>query len=81
MARRDEILHTEIEPGTKLGQLWADGVFGTWFVRIAVTLFLLFLVIDPIHHTFQFAEQVKAGHPGSVSAGLLGVPLVRLRAR
>jgi hypothetical protein len=79
-ARQDEILHTEIEPGTKFGQLWADGVFGRWFVRIALTLFVFFLVIDPIHHTFQFAEQVKAGHAGSVSAGLFGLPLVRLRA-
>jgi hypothetical protein len=46
--RQDEILHAEIEPGTKLGQLWADGVFGRWFVRIALTLFLFFLVIDSI---------------------------------
>jgi hypothetical protein len=79
-AWRDEILHAEIEPGTKLGQLWAEGVVGKWFVRIVVSLFLFFFVIDPIHHTFQFAEQVKAGHAGSVSAGLFGLPLVRLRA-
>jgi hypothetical protein len=79
-AWRDRILHTEIEPGTKLGQFWADGIVGRWFVRIIVSLFLFFLVIDPILHTFQFADQVKAGHAGSVSAGLLGLPLVRLRA-
>jgi hypothetical protein len=79
-AWRDKILHTEIEPGTKLGQLWAEGVFGRLFVVTALSLFLSFLVIDPVHHTFQFAEQVKAGHSGSVSAGLFGLPLVRLRA-
>jgi hypothetical protein len=79
-AWRDRIPHTEMEPGTKLGQLWADGVVGRWFVRIVVSLFFFFLVIDPILHTFQFADQVKAGHAGSVSAGLLGLPLVRLRA-
>lgn len=79
-AWRDRILHTEIEPGTKTGELWADGVVGRWFVRIVVGLFVFFLVIGPILHTFQFAEQVKAGHAGSVSAGLLGLPLVRLRA-
>jgi hypothetical protein len=79
-AWRDRILHTEVEPGTKLGQLWADGVIGRWFVRIVVGLCLFFLVIDPIHHTFQFADQVKAGHAGSASAGLFGLPLVRLRA-
>jgi hypothetical protein len=45
-----------------------------------ISLFLFFVVIDPIHHTFQFAEQVKVGHAGSVSAGLFGLPLVRLRA-
>jgi hypothetical protein len=79
-AWRDEFLNTEIEPGTKFGQLWAEGIFGRLFIVTVLWLFVSFLVIDPIQHTFQFAEQVKAGHPGSVSAGLFGLPLVRLRA-
>jgi hypothetical protein len=79
-AWRDQVLHTEIEPGAKLGQLWADGVVGRLILVVVLSLFLSLLVIDPIHHTLQFAEQVKAGRSGNISAGLFGLPLVRLRA-
>jgi hypothetical protein len=49
-------------------------------VSVVLFLFMSFLVIDPIDHTLQFADQVKAGHSGGVTAGLWGLPLVRLRA-
>jgi hypothetical protein len=79
-SRRQEFLQTEIEPGTKIGQLWADGIVSKVVVTVVLFLFLSFLVIDPIDHTLQFANQVKAGHSGGVTAGLWGLPLVRLRA-
>lgn len=80
LSRRETFLQTEIEPGTKIGQLWADGIASRAFVILVLMLFVSFLVIDPIDHTLQFADQVKAGHSGSVTAGLWGLPLVRLRA-
>jgi hypothetical protein len=79
-SRRDKFFQTEIEPGTKIGQLWADGIVSRVVVTVVLVLFLSFLVIDPINHTLQFADQVKAGHSGGVTAGMWGLPLVRLRA-
>jgi hypothetical protein len=79
-SRRQEFFQTEIEPGTKIGQLWAEGIVSRVVVTVVLFLFLSFLLIDPIHHTLQFADQVKAGHSGGVTAGLWGLPLVRLRA-
>jgi hypothetical protein len=79
-SQRDTFFQTEIEPGTKIGQLWADGIVSKAVVTVVLFLFLSFLVIDPINHTLQFADQVRAGHSGGVTAGLWGLPLVRLRA-
>jgi hypothetical protein len=80
LSRRDAFLQTEIGPGTKIAQLWADGIVSKLVVTVVLFLFLSFLVIDPIDHTSQFADQVKAGHSGGATAGLLDLPLVRLRA-
>jgi hypothetical protein len=80
LSQRDKFFQTEIEPGTKVGQLWAEGIVNRVVMTAVLLLFLSFLVIDPIEHTLQFADQVKAGHSGGVTAGLMGVPLVRLRA-
>jgi hypothetical protein len=79
-AWRDQFLETEIEPGTKLGQLWAEGLFVRLILIIVIIVFASFLVFNPIDQINQYAEQVSAGHPGRVSAGLFGLPLVRLRA-
>jgi len=80
LSRRQAFLQTEIESGRRIEQLWAEGVVSRAVVTVVLLLFLSFLVVDPIDHTLQFADQVKAGHSGGVTAGLLGVPLVRLRA-
>jgi hypothetical protein len=79
-AWRDQILHTEIEPGLKLGHLWAEAVFIRLTLIIAVFLLVSFLIQAPIEQINRHAERVQEGHPGRVSAGLLGLPLVRLRA-
>jgi hypothetical protein len=79
-AWRDRILHTEIEPGLKLGQLWAGAIVIRLILIIAVFLLLSFLIERPLEQINRYTGQVQAGHPGRVSAGLLGLPLVRLRA-
>lgn len=79
-AWRDQFLETEIEPGTKLGQLWAEGLFVRLILIVVLFASVNFLVFNPIEQINRYAEQVNAGHPGRVSAGLFGLPLVRLRA-